>query len=100
MIGIGGIGGIITSTSFRQVCYQLYQLFHVFPTRGTLRPDSDLHNQVDAPDYLPGMGTVMAVQGLNILCVSACMFASHRANRAADAGKPIFQDFPSFRYVL
>ena len=68
----GGCGGIVASFVFRQK---------------------------DAPDYLPGMITVIVSQVLTVLLVSMnTVYFAHR-NRKADRGEAILESTPGFRYT-
>ena len=68
----GGCGGIVASFVFRQK---------------------------DAPNYLPGMITVIVTQVITVLLVSAnSVYFLHR-NRKADRGEVVLERTPGFRYT-
>jgi hypothetical protein len=73
LVGAGGIGGIIGSTTFRSQ---------------------------DNPTYRPGMYTTMIASALIVVITALLDFKFMRANkRAAAGGKPI-EKLPGFRYTL
>ncbi|EXJ56331.1 uncharacterized protein A1O5_12598 [Cladophialophora psammophila CBS 110553] len=73
MIAGGGIGGIIASNAFQQK---------------------------DAPQYRPGLDTVIAVQVLTVVLICKNFFVFTRANRKADRGEIIIEGKEGFRYTL
>ncbi|KIW94129.1 uncharacterized protein Z519_05445 [Cladophialophora bantiana CBS 173.52] len=73
MIVGGGIGGIIASNAFQQK---------------------------DAPQYRPGLDTVIAVQVLTVVLVCKNFFIFTRANHKADRGEILIEDKEGFRYTL
>ncbi|ORX90761.1 hypothetical protein BCR34DRAFT_301514 [Clohesyomyces aquaticus] len=68
----GGCGGIVASFVFRQK---------------------------DAPDYLPGMITVIVSQVLTVLLVSINGSWFYYRNKKADQGEVILENTPGFRYT-
>ncbi|KAF2109811.1 major facilitator superfamily domain-containing protein [Lophiotrema nucula] len=68
----GGIGGIIASFAFQQK---------------------------DAPDYLPGMITVIVSQIVTVLCISGNTLYFLRRNRRAERGEVVLEGTPGFRYT-
>ena len=72
MVGGGGCGGVIAANAFRQQ---------------------------DAPRYLPGLYTAMAVQALSILLVSKNFLLFYVQNRKADRGETIIEGTEGFRYT-
>lgn len=73
MLAGAGIGGIIASNAFQQK---------------------------DAPQYRPGLNTIIAVQSLTIVLVCKNFFLYTRANRKADRGEIIIEGREGFRYTL
>ncbi|OAL32680.1 hypothetical protein AYO20_07838 [Fonsecaea nubica] len=73
MLAGAGIGGIIASNAFQQK---------------------------DAPQYRPGLDTIIAVQALTIVLICKNFFLYTRANRKADRGEIIIEGRPGFRYTL
>ena len=72
LVGAGGIGGIIGSTTFRSQ---------------------------DAPSYIPGITTTLIANGLIILITLALDWKLYRANKRADAGGKIIEGLEGFRYT-
>jgi hypothetical protein len=72
LVGGGGCGGIIAANVFRQQ---------------------------DAPKYLPGLYTAIAVQALTIVLVSKNFLVFHRQNRKADRGETLIEGTEGFRYT-
>ena len=68
----GGIGGIVASFAFQQK---------------------------DAPDYLPGMITVICSQVVTVVLVTTNFFYFLRQNKKADRGEIILENAPGFRYT-
>jgi hypothetical protein len=68
----GGCGGIVASFVFRSK---------------------------DAPDYLPGMITVIVSQVITVLLVSANFVYFLHRNRKADRGEVVLEGTPGFRYT-
>lgn len=68
----GGLGGLVASFVFRQR---------------------------DAPDYIPGMITVIVSQFITILLILSNFAYFLRRNRKADRGEVILEGTPGFRYT-
>lgn len=73
MIAGGGLGGIVASNAFQQK---------------------------DAPDYRPGLNTVIAVQALTVVIICKNFVVLKRANRKADRGEMVLEGKEGFRYTL
>jgi hypothetical protein len=68
----GGCGGVIAANVFRQQ---------------------------DAPKYLPGLYTAIAVQGLTVLLVSKNFAVFYLQNPKADRGETLIEGTQGFRYT-
>jgi hypothetical protein len=73
LISCSGIGGIYSSMVFRQQ---------------------------DAPNYIPGLMAVMAINIAAVLTAFATMFLLRRSNRKADQGGFLCEGREGFRYTL
>ena len=73
LVGMGGVGGIIGSTVFRDQ---------------------------DKPTYHPGIYTTMIASALIILITLAMTWKFKRANERADRGGKIIEGLEGFRYTL
>ena len=72
LVGGGGCGGVIAANVFRQQ---------------------------DAPKYLPGLYTGIAVQALTVVLVSKNFFVFYRQNRKAERGETLIEGTEGFRYT-
>lgn len=72
MVGGGGCGGVIAANAFRQQ---------------------------DAPQYLPGLYTAIAVQALSIVLVSKNFLVFSVQNRKAERGQTTHEGTEGFRYT-
>ena len=73
LVGMGGVGGIIGSTVFREQ---------------------------DSPKYRPGIYAVMIASGLIVLITCIMTLKFHRANKRAAAGGKVIEGLEGFRYTL
>ena len=73
LVGAGGIGGIIGSTTFRSQ---------------------------DKPAYRPGMYTTMIASALIVVITCLLDLKFKRANKRAAAGGKVIEGLPGFRYTL
>ncbi|KAK4913691.1 hypothetical protein LTR49_018025 [Elasticomyces elasticus] len=71
-VGGGGCGGVIAANVFRQR---------------------------DAPKYLPGLYTAIAVQALTVVLVSKNFYIFYRQSRKADRGETLIEGSEGFRYT-
>ena len=72
LVGGGGCGGVIAANVFRQQ---------------------------DAPKYLPGLYTAIAVQALTVVLVSKNFYIFYRQNRRAERGEMLIEGTAGFRYT-
>lgn len=73
VIGMGGVGGILASTVYRQVDY---------------------------PRYLNGLWTTVGCQLLILVLVGALTVHARKKNRAADEGRAVIEGVERFRYTI
>ena len=73
LVGFGGIGGIIGSTTFRSQ---------------------------DKPEYRPGIWTCLIAAGLIVLITLVMCFKFQRANKRVDAGGKPIEGLVGFRYTI
>ena len=72
LVGGGGCGGVIAANVFRQQ---------------------------DAPKYLPGLYTAIAVQALTVALVSKNFLVFYLQNRKAERGETVLEGTEGFRYT-
>lgn len=56
--------------------------------------------QQDAPDYIPGIIAVMAINVAAVVAATVTMIALKVANKRADEGKTLCEGREGFRYTL
>lgn len=89
VIGFGGIGGILASTTFRSIDAPLYH--PVRPATSSSR--AGLTN-------IQGLGVSAGCQGLTLVIVATSYMFFKSQNRKADAGELVLENLPGFRYTL
>ena len=56
--------------------------------------------QQDAPDYIPGIYAVIAVDVMAIVLAVGTTLILRRSNKRADSGRKVLEGLPEFRYTL
>ncbi|KAM0432016.1 hypothetical protein ACHAQK_009932 [Fusarium lateritium] len=89
LISMSGVGGIYSSMVFRKI-----------PSATHISPSNSSIGQQDAPNYIPGLIAVMAINVAAVVVAGLTMLLLRHHNRQADQGKYLCEGREGFRYTL
>jgi hypothetical protein len=89
LISMSGVGGIYSSMVFRTILSPIQ-----------LSSSNTLTGQQDAPNYIPGLIAVMAINVAAVVVAALTMLLLRYHNRQADQGTHLCEGREGFRYTL